>query len=229
MTGSTRPGRGRGTRSRQAPQALVLLLLVCGVTPAFAQDPEPAPAPKKPRAFEIRGYFTAGSEQTESPKTFDAILGSERLLLLGGGGELIIARRWIVRAQLSQFSDTGTRVFVDTDGTVFPLDIPLDITVRATEFSAGYRPFVRPRWALYAALGRSQYKLTEQSLGDTDRSSGGGWHVLGGADFKPHKWVMVAGEAQWTRTEDILGGAAEVLRESELGGLRLAGRLGFAF
>ncbi|MEX2269822.1 MAG: outer membrane beta-barrel protein [Vicinamibacterales bacterium] len=208
---------------------LALVCLLCGAAPAFAQEVDPPPAPRKPRAFEIRGYFVAGSEQTESPKTFDAIFGSERLLLIGGGGELIVARRWLVRGQVSQFSDTGTRVFVDA-GEVFSLNIPLEVTVRATEFSAGYRFLVKPRWALFAAAGRTQYSLTERSNDETDRSKGSGWHVLAGVDVKPIKWVMLAGEAQWTRTEDILGGgAAEALGESQLGGLRLAGRIGFAF
>jgi len=204
---------------------------VLGSGSVFAQEVEPEPAkPKKPRAFELRGYVTAGSEKTESPETFDAILGSDSLLLVGGGGELLIKKRWILRAQISRFSDTGTRVFVDTDDTIFPLGIPLDIEVKVTEFSAGYRLYVKPRWGIYAVAGRSQYVLTEESNNETARSRGNGWHVIGGVDVKPHKWVLLAGEVQWTRTRDILlGGAAEALGESELGGLRFAGRIGFAF
>ena len=203
------------------PLAVVLLLAVA--TPAFAQTASTRP-------YEVRAFFTAGSESTESPKTFDAVLGTERLMLIGAGGEIQIKRRWILRGQFSQFSDTGTRVFVDTDGTVFPLDIPLDITIRVTEFSAGYRFYVKPRWALYAAGGRSSYSLREESNGDPARSNGSGWHVLGGAEARPHKWIFIAGEGQWTKTDDILtGGAAEALNESRLGGIRISGRIGIAF
>ena len=202
------------------------LVLVLCATPAFAQTAQTRTA----RPYEVRAFFTAGSERTEAPKTFDAVFGTERLTLIGGGGEIVIKRKWIVRGQFSQFSGTGTRVFVDTDGTVFPLDIPLDITIRVTEFSAGYRFYVKPRWALYAAGGRSSYSLREESTGDVARSSGSGWHVLGGGDARPHKWVFVAGEAQWTKTDDILtGGAADVLNESRLGGIRISGRIGIAF
>lgn len=204
---------------------------VLGAGAAFAQEVEPELAkPKKPRAFELRGYFTAGSEKTESPQTFDAVLGKESMMLVGGGAEVVIARRWIVRGQLTKFSDTGTRVFVDTDETVFELGIPLAVDVTVTEFSAGYRLFVKPRWAMYAAAGRSQYDLREESNDERTKSSGGGWHVIGGVEAKPHKWVLLAGEAQWTRTRDILtGGAAQALGESELGGVRFAARIGFGF
>jgi hypothetical protein len=207
------------------------LCLVLSAGPVIAQPRSAQPAgPNKPRPFELRGYVTAGIEKTASPRTFDAIFGSDSLLLLGGGAEIVVSRRWILRAQMSQFADSGTRVFVDTDRTVFPLDIPLAVTVRATEFSAGYRFVARPRWGAYAAAGRTQYSLSERSNDETERSSGAGWHGLGGVDIKPHKWVVVAGEAQWTRTDDILrAGAAEALGESELGGLRIAARLGFAF
>ena len=209
---------------------LTALCLVFGAGAAFAQEPEPPPAPKKPRPFELRGYFTAGSEKTESPETFDAVLGKDSILLLGGGAEVIIAKRWIVRGQYVRFSDTGTRVFVDDDETVFELGIPLEVNIDVTEFSAGYRLFVRPRWGIYAAAGRSQYALREESNDERTKSSGGGWHVLGGFDVKPMKWVFIAGEGQWTRTRDILtGGAAEALGESELGGVRFAARIGFAF
>lgn len=204
-------------------------VLVLGARPALAQEPEPA-QPKKPRQFEIRGYFSAGTEKTESPKTFDAILGTERFTLVGGGGELLIKRRWILRGQFLTFSDTGTRLFVDTDKTVFPLGIPLDVTIDVVEFSGGYRFLAKPRWGAYAAAGRTSYKLTEESNDERDRASGSGWHLLGGIDVKPHKWVMAAGEVQWTTTEDIFdAGAAKALGESELGGVRFALRVGFAF
>jgi hypothetical protein len=202
-------------------------VLVLGAVPAAAQT---GTQRNRPRDVEVRAFFTAGSEKTEAPKTFDAVLGSERITLLGGGGEFIFKHRWLVRGQFSQFSGRGTRVFVDTDGTVFPLDIPLDITVRVTEFSGGYRFYVKPRWSLYGAGGRSMYSLREESNGESARSNGSGWHVLGGFDARPYKWVFVAGEAQWTKTDDILtGGAAEVLDESRLGGFRIAGRIGIAF
>ena len=200
----------------------MVVLALALASPAFAQTSS--------RPVELRGFFAAATEQTEAKETFDAILGTERMTLIGGGGEIVITRRWIVRGQLLQFTDTGTRVFVDTDDTVFGLDIPLDITVRITEFSAGYRFLAKPRWGLYAAAGRSSYSLREESNGETARSSGGGWHVLGGFDVKPIRWVFLAGEAQWTKTDDMLtGGAAEALGESRLGGIRAGARIGFAF
>lgn len=204
--------------------ALALGAVLLGVVPAAAQTI------KTPRPYELRGYAYAGSESTESPQTFDAILGEDRLTLLGGGGELMFAKRFLVRGQWSRFSATGTRVFVDNDETVFELGIPLDVRVTVTEFSAGYRFFVKPGWALFAAAGRSNYGVREKSNGETATSDGGGWHLLGGVEAKPHKWVLLAAEAQWTATGDILrGGAAEALGESELGGIRLAARAGFRF
>jgi hypothetical protein len=206
----------------------VLGVVLCAA-PVFAQEPD-VPEPKKPRAFELRAYVAAATEQTEAPRTFDAILGTERLTLLGGGAEIVIARRWLLRGQIMQFADTGTRVFVDIDRTVYPLDIPLKITVRPADLSAGYRFLVKPRWAAYAAGGWSRYEVTEQSLGESERTTGTGWHALGGLEAKPRRWLLLAGEAQWTKTEDMLaGGTAEALGEPRLGGVRLGLRAGVAF
>lgn len=208
----------------------VLVLVLGAVLGAGAGAPAFAQAPKKPRQFEIRGYFTAGTEKTESPKTFDAVLGTERFTLLGGGVEIVVKRRWIARGQFTRFSDTGTRVFVDSNRTVFPLNIPLDVTIDVTELSGGYRFLAKPRWGAYAAAGRTSYKLIEESNGERDRDSGSGWHLLGGVDVRPHKWIVTAAEVQWTTTKNIFGaGAAEALGESRLGGLRFAFRIGFAF
>jgi len=97
-------------------------------------------------------------------------------------------------------------------------------------FTAATEKTAKPRWGAYVAAGRTSYELTERSNDERDRASGSGWHVLGGVDVKPHKWIMAAGEAQWTTTEDIFeGGAAEALGESKLGGVRFALRIGFAF
>jgi len=230
----------RTATKRLTVLAIAAVCMTGSMAPAFAQVRRPASPPKpKPRTFELRGYLTAGLEQTEAPKTFDAVLGKESLWLIGGGGEIVLAKRWILRGQFAQFSDTGTRVFVDTDDTVFPLDIPLKATVRALEYSAAYRfvlgrprpPRFQPsRWAAYAGGGRSHYELIERSNDETARAKGTGWHLLGGVEMTPHKWVLVAVEVQRTWTEDILtSGAAAALDESELGGPRLAGRVGFRF
>jgi hypothetical protein len=202
------------------------MLGAVAVNPVFAQT---TPA-KKPRPAEFRGYFMGASEKTESPETFGATLGTEKLTLLGGGGEIVVKRRYILRGQVSQFTDTGTRVFVDSSRTVFPLNIPLDVRIRVVEFSGGYRFLVKPRWSAYAAAGSSRYTFTEEANDERDRARGGGWHLLGGIDVKPHKWVMVAGEVQWTKTDDIFsGGAAAALGESRLGGVRIGARIGIAY
>jgi hypothetical protein len=226
-----------GLTSRAA-LAIAAVLMSGAMAPAFAQVWRVPPRPK-PRPLELRAFFTFGLEQTDAPKTFDAILGKETLSLIGGGGEVVLSQRWILRGQFSQFSDTGTRVFVDTDDTVFPLDIPLDITVRALEYSAAYRfvlgrarppRFQPPRWAVYAGFGRSHYELIERSNDETARTKGAGLHLLGGVEMTPHKRIMLAGELQRTWTDEMLtSGAADALGESQLGGLRIAGRAGFRF
>jgi hypothetical protein len=72
--------------------------------------------------------------------------------------------------------------------------------------------------------------LIERSNDETARTKGAGWHLLGGVEMMPHKWVVLAGELQRTWTGDMLtSGAAAALGESELSGLRIAGRAGFRF
>lgn len=209
--------------------AFALIALMACASPSFAQD-TPA-AKRKPRTpLEFRAFVYAASESVESKETFEAILDKSSLMLIGGGAEVVIGRRWLVRGTYSTFSDTGTRVFVDTDDTVFPLNIPLKITVRPLDFSAGYRFIVKPKWALFAGAGLTRYELTEESTGESDDVSGNGWHLLAGAEMKPHRRVLLGTEAQWTRTDEILtGGAANALGEGKLGGIRLGLRAGIAF
>jgi len=172
----------------------------------------------------------AGFERTLAKESLDAVLGRTDLRLYGGGAEMLIAGRWILRGAVSQFSDTGTRVFVAPNGTIFPLDIPLEITVQPLEFSAGYRVALPKSLGVYAAAGVSRYKVTERSTGETERSTGSGWHVLAGLEAQPMRWVFFAVEAQWTKTSEILeGGTAEAFDEGRLGGLRAAVRAGVRF
>jgi hypothetical protein len=72
--------------------------------------------------------------------------------------------------------------------------------------------------------------LIERSNDETARTKGAGLHLLGGVEMTPHKRIMLAGELQRTWTDEMLtSGAADALGESQLGGLRIAGRAGFRF
>jgi hypothetical protein len=206
-----------------------LLLGASGV--ARAQGDADVYRPVRPeRLVEFRGFFMAGVERTLSKDSLEAVLGTSDLRLYGGGAEVVIARHWILRGVFTQFSGTGTRVFVAPSGTIFELDIPLEITVRPLEFSAGYRLALPKSLGVYGAAGISRYTVIERSTGETERSTGSGWHVLGGVEASPLRWVFLAAEAQWTKTSEILeGGTADAFDEGRLGGVRAAARLGIRF
>lgn len=183
---------------------------------------------RPPVEFRVFGY--AGTEMTSAAKSLDAVLGTNQLLLLGGGAEIILADRWLLRGTFSQFNKTGTRVFVGPDGAIFPLGIPLRITIRPLELSGGYRQPLTRLIALYAAAGYSRYAVKETSNDETEAFAGKGWHFLGGLEMKPVSHLLVAAEGQWTRTDEMLtGGVAAEFGESRLRGLRISGRIGFVF
>jgi opacity protein-like surface antigen len=189
----------------------VLLALVPG---AAAQTLEP------------RGFADIGVTAFAASKSFEAVLGSSTGVVFGGGGGIVLPQNIFVDFRASRFQKTGSRVVV-SDGEVFDLGIENTITITPVEITAGYqfgrargntRPYVG------AGVGWYRYKESDRfaTSGEAASETFTGFQVLGGAEFRVHRYVGLAGEVAWARVPDALGqepgSAGTAFGETDLGG-----------
>lgn len=231
------------------PLTLVLALVaVVATTPAAAQSKPAKPSPAKPAqttatrddGIRVRGFVTFGSFTARATETFDAVLGTNAGPIVGGGGQVLLPRGFYVEASVSRFRREGERVFVTPapDLRVFPLDIPLEVTLTPIELTGGWRyqhcpraartrtRICRPAVVPYIGGGVSSYGYRETSpFGDgvdvDERFTG--FHVIGGAEYRARPWLAVGGELGWSSIPDAIGegGVAAVFDEHDLGGTTL--------
>ena len=128
-----------------------------------------------------------------------------------------------VEVGASRFEKVGQRAFVFS-GQTYPLGIPLTARITPLEISAGYRFSVSPRIIPYGGAGIARYAYIETSdfadPGENVDAKHTGYLVLGGVEFRAHRWVGVSVDVQYTQVTGILGsaGISKELGENNLGG-----------
>jgi hypothetical protein len=204
--------------SREATISSLLALLL--LVPVSAQGQSPR----------MQAYFSYGAVSLASSETFDAVAGSTRAGSLGGGVQL--TRLWrLLFADLgfSRQRLDGERVFV-SDGVVFPLDIPLEVSFTPFDIAAGWR-FERQRFSPYVGGGLSLITYKESSpfgrAGDDVNERGTGLLMLAGLDVPVWRFVSVGGELRYRAVSGVLGegGASEAFGEDQLGGVQYSVRV----
>ena len=177
----------------------------------------------------IEGYATFGNITFTAAESFETITGSSSGALLGGGVRIGLGLGGLFfDVGAWRFRTEGERVFVYND-EVFPLGIPVDITVTPLEISGGWKFRMRrlPAFVPYVAAGFTsmQYKETSDfaTTGDNVDAIYGGYHVIGGAEYKVRRWLGVGGEASWITVPDAIGesGVSQRFSDSDLGGTTL--------
>lgn len=189
----------------------VLLVVVCAV-PAAAQGGG-------------RVFVWGDAQQMTAKDSFEAVTGSSSLSGAGVGAEVHrVWRRVFLRAATSKLSAEGERIFV-FDGTVFPLGIPLEVSVRPVELAAGWRfAPVGKRLVPYAGAGLLWMKYSEEADGDSSTDSvketWRGAVVFGGVDVSVWRAVSAGAEVAW-RSAKVKnpGGAMAAFGEDSLGGV----------
>jgi hypothetical protein len=196
---------------------------------AFAQSrprPRRPPPPLPPPALEIGGYAMVGLMNFTAADSFDVILGSPSGPIFGGGARVGLPLGGLfVDVGAWRFRGEGERVFV-YEGEEFPLDIPLEITITPLELTAGWQFRFRgaPKFRPYVGGGYTSYGYKETSEFATAAENVderfGGYHVLGGAEYRAGRWIAFAGEAVWTTVPDAIGesGVSAAFDETDLGG-----------
>lgn len=206
-------------RTRGIFGVMALLLMAA---PALAQTQGMTPS-----RFGGRAFGWGDWQQMTAKDSFDAVTGSSSLS--GAGGGLEVHRVWrqvFLRGSVSRMKAEGERVFV-FDGTVFPLGIPLDITMTPMELGAGWRfAPVAGRLVPYVGGGALWMKYREEADGDlaaerVDETYTGAV-VFGGIDVAVWRFVSAGAEVAWrTATVKNPGGAMEAFDEKNLGGVSM--------
>jgi hypothetical protein len=198
--------------------AALLVVAALAAVPQATQKPAPppterpaTPAPQKPappaqrpspvpptRASEsrigVRGFGTLGSITFTARDSFATVFGSANGFVFGGGVQVLLPWGLYAEIGVSRFSRSdGERVFIGPGDEVFPLGIPLEVTVTPIEITGGWRYQPRrpsaprppagrppaakpvpppalaargswfPRWAIYGGGGYTSIGYREQS------------------------------------------------------------------
>jgi hypothetical protein len=196
------------------------------------------------RPLRIAGYGTAGLFTATATKSFDAILDTHSGLDLGAGAQVAwqsgALRGLFFEVDVSRFEKTGERAFVH-EGEVFPLGIPLTITLTPFEVSGGYRyAHVRRTrdgraiespvgYFVGGGVGTVRYTEADDEGEVSERFTA--YHVMGGADVRVWSVVHAGGEIRYRWVPDGLGvgGVSDAFNETDLGGTTIRVRIGVAF
>jgi opacity protein-like surface antigen len=175
---------------------------------------------------QIRGFADVGSTTFTAKESFDAVLGTSRGLVFGGGVEAMLPFDLFAGLRASRFRKDGERVFVFGD-EVFGLGIPTTVTITPLEITGGYRVARWRRVVPYGGGGVGFHRYEESSTfaqgSENVKESFTGYHLLGGVEVRASNWIGVGGELQWTTVPDALGqdpnSVASEFDESDLGGV----------
>jgi len=194
---------------------LIVLALCAFASPASAQTFG---------GIGARGFATIGNITFDAKESFDTILERHSGPIVGGGGQALLPWGIYVEVAASRFKQDGQRVFIGPNNEVFRLGIPVEITVTPLEVTGGWRFRRWPRIVPYGGAGYSSYRYKETSefAEPTENVAErfGGFHVIGGAEYLPFRWLAVGGEVAWSSIADALGksGVSAAFNEDNLGG-----------
>jgi hypothetical protein len=227
---------GEARRAREIARAR-------GDSPSTGSRPAALPSPTG-RPLRVAGYGTAGLFFATAKESFDAILDTHSGLDLGAGAQVAwqtgTLRGLFFEVDVSRFEETGERVFVH-EGEVFPLGIPLTLTVSPIEVSGGYRHATVRRlrdgrvveapvsYFAGGGIGTVGYKETDDEGESSERFTA--YHVMAGADVRVWSVLHAGGEVRYRWVPDGLGagGVSDAFNESDLGGTTIRVRIGVAF
>ena len=204
----------------------LFLLTFCLAVPATAQvtRPRPPAPPREPYPMiSPRGFVTFSQQKFAAQDTFEAVFGESVQPFRGGGADVVVMRNFFGELSISQFEQTGQRVY-RFGGETFPLGIPLTAKIRPIEVTGGYRLTQWRRVIPYAGIGYGSYRYEETSDFSTDAENvnvtSNGIVLVGGAELRVLRWVGITVDVRKTTIDDIIGaaGVSREFNESDLGG-----------
>lgn len=179
-----------------------------------------APTARQPVA--VVGFGQFSYSQWLAADTFQAVLGSAKAPMWGGGVQVRFGSMF-VGGSAERFQKTGARVFV-ADGEVFNLGIKDTLRVVPVAGTVGYRhagrhvaPYVGAGVGVYLYKETSDFSDPAENLSERFSS----YHAVGGVEVLTRSSLRVALELQYTTVPGALGssGASAAFNESDLGGV----------
>jgi opacity protein-like surface antigen len=200
------------------PFAFALVAIVLTATAASAQTDD--------NPIGVRGFVTLGNISFTADESFDAIFESSSGPIFGGGGQVLLPWGVYVEVAAARFSNEGERAFVGPapEREVFRLGIPLEVKITPLEITGGWRFRRWDRVVPYGGAGYSSYRYEETSeFSDPEENIDerfSGFHLVGGAEYLPFRWMAIGGEVAWSSIGDALGenGVSAAFDEDNLGG-----------
>ncbi len=212
---------------------LAALLIVLGTSSSLAaQTAGPVTIPPLAPDVAVRPFVLVSAQRFAASETFKAVFGGAVQPIWGGGAQVALSNGLYGDIAISRFRKTGERVF-RLDGETFPLGIPLTATIMPIEITGGYRFGAdwSGRFIPYVGAGLASYKYQETSdfaqAGDDVDQRGTGYLVVGGAEFRVHRWIVASADVQFTHVGGVLGkaGISQQVREDDLGGIAVRFRI----
>ena len=212
-----------------------------GTTQPRPPASRPAPAPRVPVGVDVFGG--AGFTFPASQDSYDAVDLSSTPVDYGGGVRVNgLWSKLFVQGTVSRWSDTGERAFVASDGSSFPLGIPLDVNATFIDGTIGLREVMRAangRISIirYVGAGAGIVRYEESSpfaeAGDDLDTTKPSYHVLAGLEIPLNRWLAFNVDGRFRYVPGILGddGVSAQLGDDALGGFQisLGLRIGFGY
>jgi len=206
--------------------AAVLLLAAIGVTfetAGAAQDQEVLPQSQARTSIGVQGLGLFGVGWPAASKTIEAVGLDPQQMDFGAGLQITnLWRNLFSQVIVTRSSATGERAFVDADGTVFRLGIPLSVRSTYVDVGAGWK-FPVSRTAIpYVAAGVGNVRYKESDATEVVEESVASYHVEGGVEVRLGRWVAVSGDIGYRHVPDLFGagGISGAFQEDEAGGVR---------
>ena len=157
--------------------------------------------------------------------SFKAVFDSMGGMLFGAGMRVELPKGIYVEGALDYFSKDGYRVYVS--GTkVVRTDFDTSISIIPITFTGGYRFRLKPSIVPYIGAGFGRYYFRQKDIatelkGESSYKGYGGYHLLGGIEFRGDKPISFAGELKWNTVPQVIGegGVSKYYEEDNIGGV----------
>ena len=223
------------------PSLAILLLLGLTVTARAQEAPAIRPTPRtaSPGGLGFDLFGTAGVNRPEARDSFEAVGLRANPIDFGGGIRLTGLRSGIfLQVSGAHWAETGERVFIDSDGTTFPLGIPLDVKTTFIDGTLGVKRALgngRTPSLVYVGGGAGVVRYSESSpfseSGDDLDLTKLAYHALAGVEIPIVRRLAAVVDAKYRFVPALLGdgGVSAVLGEHSVGGLQAAVGLRIGF
>lgn len=185
----------------------------------------------------VRAFGAVDINTMAASDSFQAVFDTSTLPAYGAGVDVTgLWKNLFARVAVTRAAKTGERAVV-FNGRVFPIGVPLDMTMTPIEVGAGWRFPLSPNGRLtpYGGAGALLMRYTEESpfeaSGEDVDISKTGFVVFGGLDVAITRQFFVGGEAQYRSVPDAIGegGVSQDFGEDDLGGVTVRIAFGVRF